>query len=215
MDHSKKRDFRARKFGSKNQYRGRRRRPKRKATVEECESPAARPNQDSVDTGACGNFDEIDAAIKFVSASERKIGQFENERTMSGGGSVSGVICDIGALTAMVSGAVCPTCRTTGLVVRDAASKRKGLSAFLELYCDNSECPASVLSAAHSSRRVVPEGHPIGASEDRSYRSGSSRDSFAVNVKVVVAARAIGIGHSQAARRKNIWSWTFLSALAV
>ncbi|KAL1468191.1 hypothetical protein MTO96_041640, partial [Rhipicephalus appendiculatus] len=100
MDHSKKRDFRARKFASKNQYRGRRRKPKRKADVEECESPAARPNQDSGDT-ACGNFDEIDAAIKFISASEKKIEQFESERTKSVGGSVSGVFCDIGALTAM------------------------------------------------------------------------------------------------------------------
>ncbi|KAL1483744.1 hypothetical protein MTO96_050201 [Rhipicephalus appendiculatus] len=76
MDHSKKRDFRARKFGSKNQYRERRRRPKRKATVEERESPAARPNQGSGDTGACGNFDEIDAAIKLDAAIkfEKKIG---------------------------------------------------------------------------------------------------------------------------------------------
>ncbi|KAH6947223.1 hypothetical protein HPB50_017609 [Hyalomma asiaticum] len=167
MDHSKKRDYRARKFASAHQYQGRRRKPKRKATVEECESPAGRPNQGRGDTAACGNFDEIDAAIKFVA------------------GSVNGVICDVGALTAMVSRAVCPTCRTAGLVVRDAASKRKGLSSFLELYCDNSECPESVLSAAHSSRRVVREGDAIGAGEDqdRSYRSGSSRDNFAVNVK--------------------------------
>lgn len=200
MDHSK-RDFRARKYGSKNKYQGRRRRPKRKATVEERDSPTARPNQGCGDTVARGNSDDIDdAAIKFISASEKKIGHFENERTRSGDGSVNGVICDIGALTAMVSGAVCPTCHTTELVVRDSASKRKGLSAFLELYCNNSECPESVLSAAHSSRRVVPEGHPIGTSAERSYRSGSSRDSFAVNVKVVVAARAIGIGHEQLSR---------------
>ncbi|KAH6939607.1 hypothetical protein HPB50_019947 [Hyalomma asiaticum] len=201
MDHSKKRDYRARKFASAHRYQGRRRKPKRKATGEECESPASRPNQGRGDTAACGNFDEIDAAIKFVSASERKIKQFENDRTRSVAGSVNGVICDVGALTAMVSRAVCPTCRTAGLV-RDAVSKRKGLSSFLELYCDNSECPESVLSAAHSSRRVVREGDLIGAGEDqdRSYRSGSSRDNFAVNVKVVVAARAIGIGHEQLSR---------------
>lgn len=106
MDHSKKRDFRAWKYGSKNKYQGRRRRPKRKATVEERDSPAARPNQGCRDTVACGNSDDIDdAAIKFISASEKKIGHFENERTRSGDGSVNGVICDIGALTAMVSGA--------------------------------------------------------------------------------------------------------------
>ncbi|XP_075748767.1 uncharacterized protein LOC142814252 [Rhipicephalus microplus] len=100
----------------------------------------------------------------------------------------------------MVSRAVCPTCHTAGLVVRDTASKRKGLSSFLELHCDNSECPESVVSAAHSSRRVLPERQPTDAGDDWSYRSGSSRDSFAVNVKVVVASRAIGIGHEQLSR---------------
>ncbi|KAL1452370.1 hypothetical protein MTO96_043812 [Rhipicephalus appendiculatus] len=175
MDHSKKRHFRARKFASKNQYRGRRRKPKRKADVEECESLAARPNQGSGDTAVCGNFNEIDAAIKFISASEKKIEQFESERTKSVGGSVSR--------------AVCPTCHTAGLVVRDTASKRKGLSLFLELYCDNSECPESVVSAAHSSRSVVPEGQPIDAGEDWSYRSGCLRDSFAVNVKTSFRGR--------------------------
>lgn len=200
MDNSKKRDFRARKFASKNKYQGRRRKPKRKAAVEECEPRATRPNQGSGDTAACGNFDEIDAAIKFISASEKKIEQFESERTKSVCGSVSGVFCDIGALTSMVSRAVCPTCHTAGLVVRDTASKRKGLSSFLELHCDNSECPESVVSAAHSSRRVLPERQPTDAGDDWSYRSGSSRDSFAVNVKVVVAARAIGIGHEQLSR---------------
>ncbi|KAH8034368.1 hypothetical protein HPB51_023498 [Rhipicephalus microplus] len=184
MDNSKKRDFRARKFASKNKYQGRRRKPKRKAAVEECEPRATRPNQGSGDTAACGNFDEIDAAIKFISASEKKIEQFESERTKSVCGSVSGVFCDIGALTSMVSRAVCPTCHTAGLVVRDTASKRKGLSSFLELHCDNSECPESVVSAAHSSRRVLPERQPTDAGDDWSYRSGSSRDSFAVNVKV-------------------------------
>ncbi|KAH8034962.1 hypothetical protein HPB51_003732 [Rhipicephalus microplus] len=40
QDNSKKLDFRARKFASKNKYQGRRRNPKRKAAVEECEPRA-------------------------------------------------------------------------------------------------------------------------------------------------------------------------------
>lgn len=101
----------------------------------------------------------------------------------------SAVICDISALTVLVSGAACPACPTCTLAVREPVEKRKGLSAFLELHCANSECPESVLSSVHTSSRVVPGDLVNGASGSREYRNGSSRDSFAVKVKAVVAAR--------------------------
>lgn len=63
----------ARKFESKVQYRGRRRRPEQKATIEECEPLASRANQGSKDTKARGNLDKINAAIKLIRTFEKKI----------------------------------------------------------------------------------------------------------------------------------------------
>ncbi|CAN8004346.1 unnamed protein product [Ixodes hexagonus] len=57
------------------------------------------------------------------------------------------LVCDIGALTTLVSGVTCPACHEGKLSVRESAGKRKGLASFLELHCENSECPESVLSS--------------------------------------------------------------------
>ncbi|CAN8008685.1 unnamed protein product [Ixodes pacificus] len=201
MNDPTKRDFRAQKSRTKNKYRGRRRKPQLKTTAESTRPtsagppPPVRPNQGD------GHSDEIDAAVNSVSVSEVKIGLFEKDTAASSRNSTSStVVCDISALTVLVSGAACPMCRTSTLAVREPAEKRKGLSPFLELHCANSECPASVLSAVHTSSRVVPGELADGASRSRDYQSGSSRDSFAVNIKVVMAALAIGIGHEQLSR---------------
>ncbi|XP_077549490.1 uncharacterized protein LOC144162721 [Haemaphysalis longicornis] len=195
MNEPKKRDFRARKARTKTPYRGRRRKPLQKVTAGGSRpTPPVSPNQHN------GHSDEIDAALNFVSASEVKIGLFEKDRAASDRNSASAVICDVSALTVLISGAACPACHTCTLGVHEPVEKRKGLSAFLELHCANSECPESVLSSVHTSSRVVPGDLANGASGSREYRSGSSRDSFAVNVKAVVAARAIGIGHEQLSR---------------
>lgn len=80
---------------------------------------------------------------------KRKIGQFENSRRNRVGGSASGVISDNNAPTALVSGAVCPLCHAAKLVVHESAGKRKSLWAFLELYCDNSECRVSAFCCVY------------------------------------------------------------------
>lgn len=98
---------------------------------------------------------------------------------------------------------MCPTCRHLGLRVREPADKRKGLVSFVELHCPNSECPETILSATYTSRRVASgrEASVSAAGDElttrRTYDSGSSRDSYAVNVKAVVAARSVGMGYEQ------------------
>ncbi|KAM7308391.1 hypothetical protein ISCGN_012025 [Ixodes scapularis] len=102
-------------------------------------------------------------------------------------------------MKALVSGAACSTCGKCELAVQESVAKRKGLASFLELCCQNDACPTSVLSSTYSSRRASAaenvSGEPCGET-----RNGSSRDSDAVNVKAVVAARAIGVGHKQLSR---------------
>lgn len=98
-----------------------------------------------------------------------------------------------------MAGSACPTCRERKLAVREVAEKRKGLSSFLELRCDNAECLESVLSFTHTSKRINSAGE-CGDPGNTRYDSGSSRDGFAVNVKALLAARAIGAGHDQLSR---------------
>lgn len=105
-------------------------------------------------------------------------------------------ICEIDAMQNLVSSAACPNCGRCELSVRESAGKRKGLASFLELYCRSDACTATVVSCTYTSSRVSPS---CNGSEETSAR-GSARDSFAVNVKSVVAARAIGVGHEQLVR---------------
>ncbi|XP_040074766.2 uncharacterized protein LOC120846929 [Ixodes scapularis] len=198
MDNCKKRDFTVRKFRSKYKFQGRRRKLKRRTPTAQSLPLPDRPNPSNDGcSGGSEEIDPVDAAFTFVSASEKKIGFFENEERRSGDGSASAVVCDIGALTTLVSGVTCPACHEGKLSVRESAEKRKGLASFLELHCENSECPESVLSSTFTSKRVTPSG---AESANGRHDSGSSRDGFAVNVKAVVATRAIGAGHEQLSR---------------
>ncbi|XP_077502060.1 uncharacterized protein LOC144113044 [Amblyomma americanum] len=113
----------------------------------------------------------------------------ENERG-------STFICEIGMLHDLVSGAACSACGRCDLSIRESAATRKGLAAFLELYCQNDACPTAVLSSTYSSSRI---SRSCKGSDEASAR-GSARDAFAVNVKSVVAARAIGLRHEQLLR---------------
>ncbi|XP_077554104.1 uncharacterized protein LOC144168976 [Haemaphysalis longicornis] len=192
-----------RKYRTKNKFRGKRRRTYKKVAAEKNVSDgpaAARPNVDHGNI-AHGNSDhsdkEIGAAVNFVSASQKKIEFFKNDVRPDADRAESVVLCELGALTAVVAGAACPVCHEQKLAVRAPDKKRKGLSAFLELHCENAECPESVLSSSYASKRVTSDG---GRSSNRSYDSGSSRETFAVNVKAVLAARAVGIGHEQLSR---------------
>lgn len=72
-------------------------------------------------------------------------------------------------------------------------AKKRGKYAILTLE-KKVACPATVVLSTSS--RVSPS---CDKSEETSAR-GSARDSFAVNVKSVVAARAIGVGHEQLVR---------------
>ncbi|KAH7956023.1 hypothetical protein HPB52_005687 [Rhipicephalus sanguineus] len=112
-----------------------------------------RPNADTEprDSGC-----EIDAAVEFISASQKKIGFFESEPRLVGAPTVNTMLCEIGALTALVAGSACHPCRERKLGVREAAGKRR-LSAFLELCCENSDCPESTLSSTHTWRRIVAQ----------------------------------------------------------
>ncbi|KAL1472122.1 hypothetical protein MTO96_023165 [Rhipicephalus appendiculatus] len=183
---------------TRHKYRGKRRRTLPKATAKDNVTPDApttdRPN---VDTEPSDSDCAFDTAVEFISASQKKIGFFESEPRPVDAPTVNTLLCEIDALTALVAGSACPTCCERKLGVREAAGKRKGLSAFLELCCENSKCPDFTLSSTHTSRRIT-SARDHGTSVH--FDSGSSRDSFAVNVKAVLAAHAIGAGHDQLSR---------------
>ncbi|CAN8014692.1 unnamed protein product [Ixodes persulcatus] len=198
MASPKKRGADYRKCRTRNKYRGKRRRTRLpKATAKDDALDAQTSHRPNVNSEPRDSASEIEAALKFVSASQKKIGFFENEPRLVGAPAVTVVLCEIGALTALVRGSICPTCNGSELRVREAAQKRKGLSAFLELFCENADCPESTLSSTHTSRQIT-SASDHGASVR--YDSGSSRDSFAVNVKALMAARTIGAGHDQLSR---------------
>ncbi|CAN8021772.1 unnamed protein product, partial [Ixodes persulcatus] len=198
-----KRSHRPVKYRSLHKFRGRRRKSKPKTRPTASASAAARPS----DSDAASS-DEFAAALEYVSASQKKIGLFDDEERPRD--EESSLITDLTALNILVIGAVCPTCHRSEMRVREPADKRKGLASFLELRCENSECPESVLSATYMLRRVASSGEASvsaagdGPSASRTYDSGSSRDSFAVNVKAVVAARSVGMGYEQLVRFAGI-----------
>ncbi|KAH7960010.1 hypothetical protein HPB49_016191 [Dermacentor silvarum] len=169
----KKRSLDNRKFRTRHKYRGKRRRTLPKATANDDVTPDQSPDaptsdRPNTDTEHRDSGCEIAAAVEFVSASQRKIGFFESERRPVDAATANTLLCEIDALTVLVAGAQCPTCRERKLGVREAAGKRT----------------TSAGNQGTSAR----------------FDSGSSRDSFAVNVKAVLAARAIGAGHDQLSR---------------
>ncbi|KAH6928133.1 hypothetical protein HPB50_012124 [Hyalomma asiaticum] len=142
--------------------------------------------------------DEFAAAFEYVSASQKKIGLFEDEGKSQD--DESSLIADMTALNMLVRGAMCPTCRHLGLCVREPADKRKGLASFVELHCPNSECPEAILSATYTSRREASGGEAsVSAAGDeltarRTYDSGSQLER-AVMAKPMVLAHFNGSGH--------------------
>ncbi|XP_070383699.1 uncharacterized protein, partial [Dermacentor albipictus] len=196
VDPVKKRDFRARKFRSRHKFKGTRCKVKRRATET---SAATKPNvgdSDAFDgSEPAGHSRFVDSVDEFVSASEKKLRIFENQGG-SGEETASTFICEIGVVNTLVSAAACPACGRRDLFVRESTKKRKGLASFLELCCNNAACSASVILSTYSSRRAFPADDANGAARP----SASPRESFAVNVKAVVAARAIGVGHNQLVR---------------
>ncbi|XP_077561420.1 uncharacterized protein LOC144177720 [Haemaphysalis longicornis] len=200
MNGEDKRDFRRRKFRTSRLYKGKKRKRRSIATTTANAGTAgtARPNGDGPSSVANaaqpGGADFISDAIGFVSASEKKLSAFQGEETASNGSGASAVICEVGALTDLVSGAVCATCGKCELVVVEVANRRKGLASVLELKCKNEKCPAGVISSVYSSQRAAATGR---GGRDPELSRGSPRDSFAINVKAVLAARAVGIGHDQ------------------
>lgn len=146
-----KRSHRPVKYRSLHKFRGRRRKSKPKTRPTASASAAARPS----DSDAASS-DEFAAALEYVSASQKKIGLFDDEERPRD--EESSLITDLTALNILVIGAVCPTCHRSEMRVREPADKRKGLASFLELRCENSECPESVLSATYTSRRVASSG---------------------------------------------------------
>ncbi|KAH7957190.1 hypothetical protein HPB52_015939 [Rhipicephalus sanguineus] len=149
MASPKKRSSDVRKFRTRHKYRGKRRRTLPKATAMDDAPDAPISDRPNADTEPRDSGCEIDAAVEFISASLKKIGFFESEPRPVGAPTVNTMLCEIGALTALVAGSACPTCRERKLGVREAAGKRKGLSAFLELCCENSDCPESTFVHAH------------------------------------------------------------------
>lgn len=198
MTSPKKCNVRPQKFRTKHKFKGRRRKAPRTTATNENAPTCARPDGGIDECASDSGCDEgIDAALSFVSASEKKLGFFEKDERQRDEVCATTVLCDTLLLTALVAGAACPACGIQKLAVREPAEKRKGLSSLLELHCENSECSATVLSCSYTSLRVTADGS---SRVSQRYDSGSSRDSFAVNVKAVVAARAVGIGHEQLSR---------------
>ncbi|KAH7967649.1 hypothetical protein HPB52_001526 [Rhipicephalus sanguineus] len=150
MASPKKRSSDVRKFRTRHKYRGKRRRTLPKATAMDDAPDAPISDRPNADTEPRDSGCEIDAAVEFISASQKMIGFFESEPRPVGAPTVNTMLCEIGALTALVAGSACPTCRERKVGVREAAGKRKGLSAFLELCCENSDCPESTLSSTHT-----------------------------------------------------------------
>ncbi|XP_037572861.2 uncharacterized protein LOC119455530 [Dermacentor silvarum] len=105
-------------------------------------------------------------------------------------------ICEIGIVNLLVSAAACPACGRCELSIRELPEKRKGLASCLELRCNNAACFTSIVSSTYSSRRAAPADDANGGA----HPSVRPRESFAVNIKAVVAARAIGAGHNQLVR---------------
>ncbi|KAL3226527.1 hypothetical protein MRX96_004416 [Rhipicephalus microplus] len=105
--------------------------------------------------------DFISDAFNFVSASsERKLAVFQDEEIADGGTGPGVVICEIQALTRLVSSARCGTERAgnANLWWWRFASKRKGLASLIELRCTNGACPAAAVSAVYSSERTGANG---------------------------------------------------------
>lgn len=126
MDESNNRDFRARKFMTRHQYKGRRSKRKQRAPATGGSS-AARPshsNSDAPDLD-CSSF--IRSVDDFVSASERKLKMFDDEsKRQDKRGST--FICEIDAMQNLVSSAVCPNCGRCELSVQESAGKGQGLA---------------------------------------------------------------------------------------
>lgn len=156
MASPKKRSSDVRKFRTRHKYRGKRRRTLPKATAMDDAPDAPISDRPNADTEPRDSGCEIDAAVEFISASQKKIGFFESEPRPVGAPTVNTMLCEIGALTALVAGSACHPCRERKLGVREAAGKRR-LSAFLELCCENSDCPESTLSSTHTWRRIVAQ----------------------------------------------------------
>ncbi|XP_075742268.1 uncharacterized protein LOC142795883 isoform X1 [Rhipicephalus microplus] len=198
MTSPKKCNVRPQKFRTKHKFMGRRRKAPRTTATNENAPTCARPDSGIDECASDSGCDEgFDAALSFVIASEKKLGFFEKDGRQRDEVCATTVLCDTLLLTALVAGVACPACGIQKLAVREPAEKRKGLSSLLELHCENSECSAIVLSCSYTSLRVTADGS---SRVSQRYDSGSSRDSFAVNVKAVVAARAVGIGHEQLSR---------------
>lgn len=102
----------------------------------------------------------------------------DSEKAASGSNSTSAAVCDMSALTVLVSEDACPTLHTCTLVVRELVAKRKGLSAFFEQHCANTECPSAVLTAVHTSSSAVPGDLADGASGNRDYQSAPATASL-------------------------------------
>lgn len=191
MEVPEKRDFHARVFLTKHQYKGRR--SKRKWTAPATGgSSAERPSNGDGEVRDLDSASFIRSVVDFVSAPERKIRMFDNEnKRQNKHGST--FICDIGAIRRLISGAACTNCGRRDLSVRELEGKRKGLASFLELYCGNDACPTTIISSTYTSSRV---SRPFNDSEETPAH-GSAHDSFAVNVKSVLAPRSAPDTNSQ------------------
>ncbi|CAN7995977.1 unnamed protein product [Ixodes pacificus] len=105
----RKHDFRAQKFRTTHKFKGSRQKGKRKASKKKSSSAGAKPNLSRGDVFESDRSSFIGSADKFVSASEKKIRMFQKGER-AGDERASTVICEIGAMKALVSGAACSTC---------------------------------------------------------------------------------------------------------
>lgn len=105
------------------------------------------------------------------------------------------VLCDIRMLIVLVENMMCPACHDRKVVIWELAERHNGLPSFLELHCENDDALHLFfrLHTVHSTLYGVrgSNGH---------YDAGTSCNTSAINLKAVLATRAIGAGYDQLSR---------------
>ncbi|KAH7986427.1 hypothetical protein HPB52_024980 [Rhipicephalus sanguineus] len=81
---------------TRHKYRGKRRRTLPKATAMDDAPDAPISDRPNADTEPRDSGGEIDAAVEFISASQKKIGFFESEPRLVGAPTVNTMLCEIG-----------------------------------------------------------------------------------------------------------------------
>ena len=111
-----------------------------------------------------------------LTASEKKVKQVKKQKKVD---VIEGYrIVDMGLLQTLITSLACPDCLSTKLHLEENDKKKKGLSSFLVISCD--ECDFS--TSSYTSKRAQ-------------YEESRGLKPFDINVRSVYTFRNLGIGH--------------------